>query len=1584
MYRSFSEYSPEQRTRIAKLLQQADIVLPQTRALEPKESNCAPLSYAQERMLFLQEFEPDKVLYNLPLVLRLKGRLRLVCLQTALNEILRRHKILRTSFTDTDIGKNPVQVINPAAPLEIRKIGAPSAEDGQQLYRLILEEIQKPFDLKRSPLVRAALIEVSATDHVLIITMHHIVSDGWSIAIFARELQELYGALSQGRDPSLLELPIQYADYAIWHREWMQEEKLATYLSYWKERLQAIPDHWHIGSQPEIRQRDSAGEQQEFYFRPERIDALREMSRREGVTLFMVLLTVLKILLLRYSGQEDIIVGTPVAGRSRIELEGLIGLFVNTVVLRTDMSNNPDFLHLLQRVRETALGAYAHQEMPFEKLVEVLQPERSLSKPPLFQVMAAFQNTPPAQWNLFDLTVTEEQVDLGKEKVGLTVAFVESNRDFKAIFSYRKDFLEKNTVSRMVQHFGNLFREILLCPTQKITDLPLLSLEQRQRVLEEWNRTETAFSHKAVHELFEYQAEQTPASMAVKYGDEKLSYQDLNSRANQLARHLLRSGVKQEAPVGIYMKASPEMIIAVLAILKAGAAYVPLDTAYPVERLKFMLEDARIRTLLTDGPLPEGMRQAGGDATCIQISQDWERIARQSRQNLELKVDGKNLAYAMYTSGSTGTPKGILVVHEAITRLVQNTNYVNLGTEDRVAQIANTSFDAATFEIWGALLNGGCLVGINKAAALSPQMLAGHIREESITAMFLTASLFNHTAKEAPDAFVTMRFLIFGGEAADPDCVRRVLKAGKPQFLLNGYGPTENTTFTCWYSVTDQEWPTRSVPLGRPIANTQVYVLDRNLNPVPVGVAGELYIAGEGLARGYLRRPDFTAERFIPNPFAKQEGERLYRSGDRVRYMEDGILEFLGRWDRQVKLRGFRIELGEIEAVLRDYPGVEDVAVLLQEDESKEKRLAAYVVTKETRKLVGNLQEYAYQKLPEHMVPSVFAFLEQFPLNANGKLDMEALQALQGEAPEIGLPRTPLEEIMCSVFADILGVKQIGINSNFFHCGGHSLLVMKLAGRASQLFRLHVSIETIFKYPTVKTLVEALNQMALNSETSSVEMIEPAPRDGILPISINQESRLLKEWWTSVRSIKARPFPVADVFSFSREVNVGAIQYALNRIIDRHEILRTTFTHPERIQISQLPTSISAPLSRMQEKESARQEEVKQALKQYLSAGSLFKQTIHPAFPLTLQILDFTDLEPSRRKAEFWKAAATAFETPFDYETLPLMRAILVKLELCETLLIIAMPHILCDGWSFDIFRRELQAFYDGFESGNVPSLSTPLQSADFAYWERKQLQAGFFDRKLAYWEKKWADFELLNITELPFARPMPSSPVEIAEVQCVMADSRLHEEIISFTRNCGITLYMLFLAGLYLILSAFTGRDRIGIWGIFANRTVAQTEHLVSWLATGHLLGIEINPRWKVSHLVQHVRTVVLEAHSNQEVPMLLLWPSMRSNWASHMTFVLEQNIEKTPNPQGGVVIGRGEMPANTGGLGLRLVLVPAPGELRLIAQYGNDIFDKPGMEYFLSAFCDVIKQLIAGPELEIAEVVRLCLTGYGGRTNV
>lgn len=1045
-----------------------------------------PASFAQQRLWFLDQLVPNNSFYNVPTAVRMQGQLDLVALGQTFNEIVRRHEALRTTFAMVE--GQVTQIIAPSYELSltVADLRETPVSDREGVARKIAIAVaQCPFDLTVGPLLRVKLLQLDEADYVLILNLHHIVSDGWSIGVLVRELGVLYTAFTEGKPSLLPDLSIQYADFAHWQREYLQGEVLESHLSYWRQQLKDLPVLNLPSDRPHPTVPSYRGATQLLDLSPNLTGSLEALSDRSGVSLFMTLLAAFQTLLYRYTSQTDIVVGSPIANRNRTELEGLIGFFVNSLVLRTDISGNPTFWELLERVRKLTLAAYAHQDLPFEKLVEELRPTRDSSRNPLFQVVFALQNTPVEVLKLPGLTLSLFPFETGTARFDLEFHVCKYLDTLKCTVVYSTDLFETATITRMLGHFQTILAGIVANPGQRVANLPLLTAEERHQLLVTWNNTGANYARDiCFHQLFEAQVEQTPDAVALAFQDQQLTYRVLNQRANQLAHYLQTLSVVPSVLVGLCVNRSPEMILGILGILKAGGAYVPLDPDYPGDRLSFMLADAQVKILVTQRACLNRLSNLSNQPLqIICLDRDWKAISQQSQLNPSSHVTADNLAYAIYTSGSTGKPKGVLVQHRGLSNLAEAQKQTfKLQPESRILQFASLSFDASIFEIIMALANGASLYLAPKESLLPGAGLLQFLRDNAIThATFPPAVLSILPSENLP----ALHTVISAGEGCSGKIVEQW--AACRQFF-NAYGVTEATVWTTVARLTPS---CSKPPIGRPILNSQVYILDANLQPVPIGVTGEIYIGGDAVAQGYLNRSELTAQRFI-----HKQGNRLYKTGDLARYRSDGNIEFVGRIDDQVKLRGFRIELGEVETVLRQHPAIQETVVTLREDSPDNKRLVGYVVP--TQKQTFNpddLRSFLRSRLPNHLIPFAFVLLDTLPLNANSKVDRTALPTPEKVNPELEkffVARTNTEQTLAKIWADVLNLERVGINENFFDLGGDSFLAMRLVERVQQQFEQELPLSNLFLAPTVEQLAKTLSPGASAPSWSPLVPLQPS------------------------------------------------------------------------------------------------------------------------------------------------------------------------------------------------------------------------------------------------------------------------------------------------------------------------------------------------------------------------------------------------------------------------------------------------------------------------------------------------------------
>lgn len=1056
----------------------------------PRRRGCGPvpLSLEQQRLWFFHQLEPQSALYTMPIATRLRGVLHPHVLQEAMNLVVARHEALRTRF----VGQEPAQTIDapstvPMVSIDLRE--CPAAQRESEARRLLELEAKRPFDLRRDLMMRAALVRMDEQEWIFLVLMHHVASDDWSWRVFCGEVAVIYEAILSGRKPELPEPAIQYADFSVWQQEWLRGGALEKHLAYWRKQLDSAPPVLELHTDhPRPASQAFRGACEWLRLSPALCEKLSTWSQRDGLTPFMILLAGFQTLLHRYTGQEDIVVGSPVAGRTRACLEKVIGLFVNMLVLRTKLEGNPSFSELLRRTQTTVLEALAQQDLPFEKLVQELQPQRSASYSPLIQVMFALQDELSDNLSLPGMSTVPFPLETGTAKFDLTFTLVKSGSRLDCCAEYNSDLFEAETVRRMLGHYETILESAFAHPQRSLSDLPLLRAEEREQLIIGWNRTAADFPReKCVHELFAAQAAATPESVAVVCGKQSLTYRELNRCANQLAHHLVRFGVRVESLVAISMERSLEMMIALLAALKVGAAYVPLDPSYPAERLRFMLNDSKASMLLTRSNERRQMDDLQSDVCTVFVDTGWPQISQERDDELRTQVHPENLAYVIYTSGSTGWPKGVQIPHRAVVNFLHSMRREPGLTEtDVLLSVTSMSFDIAGLELFLPLTAGARVVLATREEVFDAAKIKALLRDSSITVMQATPSFWQFLVESGWSGGHQLKILC-GGEALSPALAEKLLQRGSE--VWNLYGPTETTI---WSTLTKLAPGTETVSIGRPIANTQIYVLDSRFQPVPIGVPGELYIGGDGVARGYLNQPDLTAEKFVPNPFSTA-ASRLYKTGDIARYRPDGNIECLGRNDFQVKLRGQRIDLGEIESALRRHPDVRDAVVSLSDDRSGQKHLIGYLLAAAASvPQTASLQQFLKSKLPDYMVPGVFVVLDKFPLTPNGKINRKALPAPADTTKKTFTPpRTATEEALAQIWASLLQLPRVGVHDNFFEIGGHSLLAMQFMARVRNAFQTELSLRDVLGAPTVAELAGVVDK---KQDQPAGEIFSPVPR----------------------------------------------------------------------------------------------------------------------------------------------------------------------------------------------------------------------------------------------------------------------------------------------------------------------------------------------------------------------------------------------------------------------------------------------------------------------------------------------------------
>ena len=1313
-----------------------------------------------------------------------------------------------------------------------------------------------------------------------------------------------------------------------------QSDAWSSDFAYWKKQLSHAPPALELPTdhpRPSVQTFYTA--RQPLEISPDLTRALKALSQQEGVTLFVTLLAAFKALLSRYTGQTDIMVGSPTANRDQTELASLIGLLANTLVFRTHLDGNPTFRELLKRVHTVILGAYAHRSLPFDRLVEGLQLEKDQSRPPLVQIAFTLEDTALKVLELTGLTLRPIEVD-SEIQFDLTVSLQDTAEGLRGAFEYNPALFADKTIVKLVKHFQRLLNDVVADPDRHLADLTLLSAAERQQLLVVWNDTHSAYPCDAcVHELFEAQAAQTPEAIAVVFADQHLTYRELNHRANQLAHYLRKNGIGLEAMVGLCLDRSVEMIVAVLGILKAGGAYLPLDPCYPLERLTLMLEEGQVAVLLTQQHLLTSLPPHQAQVFCL--DSEWHRAANECESNPPSWTSAQNLAYVMYTSGSTGRPKGISVTHRSIVRLVKETNYAHFGTDEIFLQFASLAFDASTLEVWGALLNGGRLV-VFPAGTPALEELGAELQRNQVTTLWLTAGLFHQMVDYRLADLGRVRQLLAGGDVLSVAHVLRVLRELPNVQVINGYGPTENTTFTCCYRMERVDQVGDTVSIGRPIANTQVYLLDEHGQPVPAGVVGELYAGGAGLARGYLGRPELTAERFVPDPFGGMAGARLYRTGDLARYLPDGNIEFLGRRDHQVKIRGFRIELGEIEAALNQHAAVQEAVVVVREDQPGNRRLVAYLVPNAVPFEVSDLRRFLHDKLPEYMLPSAFVVLDALPLTPNGKVDRRALPAPEQTRSSLAdtytAPRTPLEGILAGTWAEVLGLKQVGIHDNFFELGGHSLLATQIISRVRSAFQVELPLRTVFESPTIAGMAERLETVQREVSVQSAPPLQPVSRQGDLVLSFAQQ----RLWFLDQLEPDSPLYNIPIALRLTGSLDLAALERSLDEIVCRHECLRTTFD-----AVNGQPVQI-----------------------------------ITAALKVSLPVLELQDLPPLEREAQARQLTIEEAQRPFDLARGPLVRASILRLASDEHILLFNMHHIVSDGWSLDVLTYELATLYQAFCAGqSSPLPDLPIQYADYAAWQRAWLQGETLGKQLAYWRQQLLDVSVLN---MPTDRPRPPMQTFCGGTQAFTISEATSQALRALAQHEQVTLFMLLLAAFKTLLYRYTGQEDIVVGTPIANRQRSEIEGLIGFFVNTLVLRTDLSGIPRFREILGRVRDAALGAYAHQDVPFEMVVDALQPerNLSRTPLFQVMFTLQNAPWEEQALpnlTMQLWEVNNATAMFDLTLSLTETPHELLGTIEYNTDLFDDSTIVRMVRHFQSLLDSIAADPDQRLADLAML-----------
>ncbi len=1486
-----------------------------------------PPSFAQERMWFLDRLFGESAAYNMPVALRLQGALDVRALTRALAGVVRRHEVLRTTLPT--LRGELVQVVRPAAPaawplVDLSALGgeARAREEG----RLRRGEAARRFDLARGPLLRALLVRMAAGDHVALCTMHHAVADGWSRGVLARELGAGYAAALEGRPSPLPPPGLQYGDFAAWQRKWLEGDACRRQLAYWRDKLAGAPPALELPSdRPRGGAQDPRGGSVPVRF-PEGLGpAVRELCRREGATPMMAFLAAFKVVLARWTGETDVVVGTPVAGRNRRELEELVGLFVNTLALRTELDGAAGFRGVLRRVRATTVEAQAAQDVPFERVVEEVRPETEPGRNPLFDVMLSFAAPPRETMSLGGLTLTSLALEVRAAHFELALFLTDHPEGPAGALAYRTALFETATMERLAGHLARLLEGAVAAPDAPWTSLPLMGEAETRRVRDEWSTGGSAApAPRCVHELFAEQAERRPDAVALVHGEEEVTYAELHRRSDALAHALVARGVGPDVRVGVCVERSPELVVGLLGILKAGGAYVPLDPGYPAERLAYMLEDAGVPVLLTQERLVERLPEFGGAVVLLDVEEEGAAAAPGAR------VTPDHLAYVIYTSGSTGQPKGTEVPHRAIPGFFRGVDYARFDEGTVLLQHSSTSWDALTLELWPALLSGGRCV-LYPGAASEPAVLGEQLRRHGANTLWLTSAYFNLIVDSCPEILRGVAQVMTGGEAVSIPHVRRALELYPELRLVNGYGPSECTVFaTCWPVPAGFDAPV--LPIGRPVGDRRVHLLDRWLEAVPAGVPGEVCVGGPAVARGYLGRPELTAERFVPDPYSGEPGARMYRSGDRARWRADGVLEFVGRTDFQVKIRGFRVEPGEVEAVLAADPEVREAAVAVREDAPGERRLVAYLVGGDGLDPAA-VRARVRGRLPEYMLPSAWVVLDALPLTPHGKTDRAALPAPDGDTgggePLHVAPRDPVEELAAGFWAEVLKRESVGVHDDLFALGASSLGVMRVAARLRAALGVEVPVRVFFTRPTVAGVAEWVREARGGGAGGHVP-IPRADRSGPLPLSFAQE----RLWFTDQAEDTGAAYTISLAFRLEgAPVDAPALARAFAAVAGRHEVLRTV-----------LPGDGGRP-----------------------------RQAVLPPAPFPLPLVELRGLPAGAREAEARRAIAVRSGLRFDLERGPLLRALLLRTGDEEHLLALDVHHVAFDGWSVGVLLRELTACYEAARSGREPHLpELPVQYADFAAWQREWLAGEGAAEQLAYWKRRLADLPALDLSP----GPRPARAGYRGAGLPLRLGPELSARVRAAARERQATPFMFLLAAFKVVLASRAGTRDVVVGTDLAGRARAETEPLVGFFVNEVVLRTPLSGDPAFTELLGRVRETTLDAYAHQDLPFALVVRETagRRDLGATPLFQVMFGMDNTPSEApaaDGLRVSRVESGSAVSPWELSLYLREGAQGITGAFRFRTDLFDAATVEALRADYLWVLEAVCERPDARVEELV-------------
>lgn len=1520
-----------------------------------------PMSFSQKRMWFMDKLREGNTAYNLPFALKIQGALDIQAAEKAFESMVMRHEVLRTAYVEKK-GQVFQKVLEPQpwkfTQSDLTYLKEPALSKAIKDH--VDSEARKPFNLGSGEVIRTHLLRLpnldsdslkgrAAEQYLLLITMHHIAADGFSLKVITDEITLAYQAQLMDSKASLPELGIQYADFAHWQKELFDSGLLSDQLTYWVDHLRGVPVLDMPLDYPRPPEQSLQGANYYFEISKDRVEKLKQLSRSQGVTFYMTLLTSFKVLLHHYTQSEDVCVGTPIANRTTPELEKLIGFFVNTLALRTDLSGNPPFTDLLQRVRKVTQGAFSNQEMPFERVVEALGVQRDLSYSPIFQVMFVLQNsTIDEEFNLSGVNVESLHTAPGTSKFDFTLEFSEESGVLKGDLEYSTDLFEETTIIQFVEHLSQLFDSIIENPTIAIGSLNVLSKQEQTLLLQQYNTTDADYPlDDCIHTLFEAKAEQVPTDIALVFNEERITYQDLNARSNQLACHLVELGVKEESLVGVCMTRQSEMVIAMMAILKAGAAYVPIDPNYPADRVAYMLEDASAPVVISQSQYGDILPAPSAGFQIINMDQAEQTLAACSSENLQLPIASDRLAYVIYTSGSTGKPKGVMIEHGNVAALIHWAHSV-FSDKDLSGVLAATSicFDLSVFEIFVTLAAGGKVILAENVLALPSIPASSEVTLVNTVPSAIATLLHDGDIPE------TVSVINLAGEALAASLVDSLYEDTKVDRVYDLYGPSEDTTYST-YTLREKGKP---ATIGRPISNTRAYILNQHGHLVAPGLAGELYLAGAGVTRGYRNRDELTAEKYLSNPFEQnQKYSRMYRTGDLVRYMEEGNIEYLGRIDHQVKVRGFRIELGEIQSVVKKVTDVKDCLVVTRDDAAGNKSLIAYLVTEaEGSVVIGAVRDEIRAALPEYMMPAAFVLLTEFPLTPNGKIDRNALPAPTVDDLMGGgfiAPRSEQEERMAAIWREVLDIELVGIRNSFFELGGHSLLATKCVSRIRDEFGVDLQVKTLFTSPTIEALCEALEN-AEGLTDLAPPPVERIDREADMPLSFAQ----MRLWFLNQLETGNSEYNISTSYNMpaalklTGPLNVNALRKAFQMLVERHESLRTSF----------------------------------------LIDDGRATQVIREPSDWFMDVRDLRHLDVEEREAEVIRLAEDEATRSFDLVLGPLhksrrirlMRTRLLHTQENEHVLLLTKHHIISDGWSLGILIDEMAELYRSVVNGEAPNLpELNIQYADYAAWQRKWMEGPVFEHQLNYWRE---NLRSVPVLELPTDRPRPPIMTFNGSFEPVKIGRGLTTKLNALSRDQGVTLFMTLLTSFYALLNRYTGQTDICVGTPVANRARPEFENLIGCFVNSLALRVDLENDPRFVDLLLQVQDVTLSGYNHQDLPFERLVDSLGvARDKSHtplfqVMFTLQNAANTLDMRMPGVDVEMLPSVAKTSKFDITLNLEEGSDGLEGMIEYNTDLFDRETIHRMVGHLERVLETVAEHPHLRISELPMLSDAEY------